>query len=404
MQIKTYHIIFAAVCFLLSGMGMPLCGQGRDGSPRVFLLDAKTLSERKKNLSAPSLKPALDKLDSEAKKALAVEVKPVTAKTITPPSGDKHDYMSQAPYFWKDPTKKDGLPYIRRDGERNPEILLLPDKTELSRLVNTVQTLALGYYFTGKEEYAERSAKLLRMWFLDTKTKMNPNLQFAQAIPGVNTGRGIGIIETHGLVNIVDSVGLIGTSASWTKNDQAGMEDWFDKYLKWLTESKYGRDEAAAKNNHGTIYDVQVASFALFTRNSDSAKRVLESSKQNRIAKQVEPDGSQPLELARTLSWNYSTMNLGGYVELARLGDVVGVDLWKFKTADGRGIRKAFEYLIPFADGKKKWEHKQIQPLVGDRLYNQMRLARHKYTDDAFKSALAVSPEPPADARERLVR
>ncbi len=382
---------------------MPLCGQGRDGSPRVFLLDAKTLSERRKNLSAPSLKPALDKLDSDAKKALAVEVKPVTAKTVTPPSGDKHDYMSQAPYFWKDPTKQDGLPYIRRDGERNPEILQIPDHAELSRLISTVRTLSLGYYFTGKEEYAARSAKLLRMWFLDSKTRMNPNLEFAQAIPGVTTGRGFGIIGTHGLVNVVDSIGLIGSWASWTKNDQAGMEEWFERYLKWLTESKNGRDEAATKNNHGTIYDVQIASFALFVRKNDLAKRILESAKQNRIAKQVEPDGSQPLELARTLSWSYSTMNLGGYIELARFGDAVGVDLWSFQTPDGRGIRKAFDYLIPFADGKKKWEHKQIQPLDGERLYSLMRIAAKKYGDAAFKTAFAAVPPLPAGSKENLV-
>lgn len=403
MQIKTYHIIFAAVCFLLSGMAMPLCGQGRDGSPRVFLLDAKTLSERRKNLSAPSLKSALDKLDSDAKKALAVEVKPVTAKTVTPPSGDKHDYMSQAPYFWKDPTKKDGLPYIRRDGERNPEILQIPDHAELSRLISTVRTLSLGYYFTGKEEYAVRSAKLLRMWFLDSKTRMNPNLEFAQAIPGVTTGRGFGIIGTHGLVNVVDSIGLIGSSASWTKNDQAAMEEWFERYLKWLTESKNGRDEASAKNNHGTIYDVQIATYALFARKNDLAKRILESAKQSRIAKQVEPDGRQPLELARTLSWNYSTMNLGGFVELAELGEKVGIDLWNYQTADNRSIRRAFDYLIPFADGKKKWEYQQLDPLNGERLYSLMRRAHGKYKDERFTVAHTSMPPLPANDIRHLL-
>lgn len=374
--------------------------------PRVFLLNGSKLQQTREKAKAsdPALKTALAQLDRDAKKALAVEVKSVVTKTISPPSGDKHDYMSQAPYFWKNPNTKDGLPYIRRDGERNPEILNIPDKTSLVSLITTVETLALGYYFTGKEEYAARAAANLRMWFLDPKTKMNPHLEYAQAIPGLNTGRGIGIVESHGLVRLVDSVSLLAGSKTWTKDDQAGLEDWFAKYLKWMTESKNGRDEAAAKNNHGTIYDVQVASFALFARKPEIAKRILESVKQNRIAKQIEPDGRQPLELERTLSWNYSTMNLGAYVELATLGEAVGVDLWNYQTTDGRSMRKAFEYLFPFADGKKKWEFKQIQPLLGERLYDLMRRAKDKYRDEKFKAALSSIPPMAADERDVLLQ
>lgn len=388
---------------LIAAFIFSITANGQTEQPRVFLLNAKTLHERKQKLSDPALKPALARLERDAQKALKVEIAPVVAKTLTPPSGDKHDYMSQAPYFWKDPSKKDGLPYIRRDGERNPEILNIPDKTGLSSLVPTVETLSIGYYFTGKEEYAARAASNLRMWFLDAKTKMNPNLEYAQAIPGLNTGRGIGIIETHGLVRLVDAIGLLAGSKAWTAQDQSGMEKWFDSYLKWLMESKNGRDEAAAKNNHGTIYDVQVASFALFVRKPDIAKRILESAKQNRIAKQIEPDGKQLLELERTLSWGYSTMNLGGFVELARLGDAAGIDLWSYQTTDGRSIRKAFDYLYPFADGKKKWEYKQIQPLVGERLYDQMRHAKDKYRDERFKATLVVIPALPADDRDLLL-
>lgn len=393
------------VFLLLAVMGFSNAVDGQTTGkeqPRVFLLNAKTLVERKQKLSDPVLKPALAKLDRDAKKALKVEIASVVTKTMMPPSGDKHDYMSQAPYFWKDPAKKDGLPYIRRDGERNPEILNIPDKTSLTSLITTVETLAFGYYFTGKEEYAARAASNLRMWFLDAKTKMNPNLEYAQAIPGINTGRGIGIIETHGLIRLVDAVGLLAGSKAWTKDDQTGLETWFGKYLTWLTESKNGRDEAAAKNNHGTIYDVQVASFALFARKPEIAKRILESAKQNRIAKQIESDGKQPLELERTLSWGYSTMNLGGFVELARLGDAAGVDLWSYQTSDGRSIRKAFDYLFPFADGKKKWEYKQIQPLVGEKLYEQMRQAKDKYRDEKFKAGLASIPDLPPDDRDLL--
>jgi hypothetical protein len=392
-------IVLAVAAFSHAGQNMP------KQAPRTFILDSRLLGERREAVTnlktATAYADAVKRLRSDAEKALKTEILPVTTKTAPPPSGDKHDYMSQAPYFWKDPTKKDGLPYIRRDGERNPEILQYPDHTLMDNMVKTAETLALGYYFTGDEAYAKRAAEILRLWFVDAKTKMNPNLQFAQAIPGLNTGRGIGIIETHGLVRVVDAIGLLDGSKSWSKSDQGGLVKWFGDYVTWLTESKNGRDEAAAKNNHGTIYDVQVASFAMFSGKPDLAKRVLESAKQNRIAKQIEPDGRQPLELERTLSWNYSTMNLGGFVELAQLGHAAGVDLWNYQTADGRSIRKAFDYLIPFAVDNKKWEYKQIQSLAPERLFGLMRRAHGVYSDEKFKAALLKIPA--GSGQEKLI-
>ncbi len=316
--------------------------------PRVFILDVVDLT------------PDRVKLDRDARKALKSGPFTVIDKATTPPSGDKHDYMSQAPYFWPDPKVPNGLPYIRRDGERNPEIEKITDHRVMDQMVSAVETLALAWHVTRNEDYAAKAAALLHAFFIDPDWRMNPNLQFAQGIPGVNTGRGIGLIETRGLTRVVDAIGLLAGSKHWTTAEQKGMEDWFAKFLQWMLESKNGREEAAAKNNHGTFYDVQVVSFSLFLGKTDLAKSVLETAKTKRIAVQIEPDGRQPLELARTKSWSYSVMNLDGLMTLARLGENVNVDLWDYETRDGRSIHKALEFLKPFASGEKKWTYQQL--------------------------------------------
>jgi hypothetical protein len=374
-------------------------------APRVFLLDAERLAANKRRINDgdKTLEAALIKLESDARKALTQEPTSVVTKATTPPSGDKHDYMSQAPYFWADPAKPNGLPYIRRDGERNPEINKISDHHTMDLMVAATRTLALAYYFKGNEEYAARGVQLLRAWFLHPATRMNPNLQYAQAIPGINTGRGIGLIETRGLADVVDSIGLLAGSQALSSADQKGLEEWYAKFLQWMLDSKNGRDEAAAKNNHGTYYDVQTASFALFVGKRELAKRILETARQKRIAAQVEPDGRQPLELVRTRAWGYSNGNLDGLMLLAQLGENLQVDLWSFQTKDGRGIRRALEYLYPFAVGEKKWTYQQLGEWPPQQLFPLMRRASIRYRDEKFKAMMTKIPALEPDARQRLV-
>jgi hypothetical protein len=368
--------------------------------PRVFLLSPAGLVAAKAAIARkdPSVLPAWAALKSDADKALAVTRFSVVDKGVTPPSGDKHDYMSQAPYFWPDPAKPDGLPYIRKDGQRNPEIDKITDHRAIDGLGNA-QTLGLAFYFGGDERYAEKAAALLRAFFLDPATRMNPNLEYAQYIPGVNTGRGIGLIETRSFTRVVDTMGLLASSKAWRRDDERGMREWFTAFLAWMQESRNGKDEAAAKNNHGTYYDLQVTSFALFLDRLPLAREILEQAKQKRIAVQIEPDGKQPLELARTNAWSYSSNNLDGMTELATLGERAGVDLWHFTTPDGRSIRKAILYLAPFSFGDKKWEGQQIGAFGPQTLHSVLRRAASRYDDAEFQAYAKRLPSLPATDR-----
>jgi hypothetical protein len=367
--------------------------------PRVFLLNPDSLVAAKAAIGRkdPAVMPAWEALKADADKALTVTRFSVIDKGVTPPSGDKHDYLSQAPYFWPDPAKPDGKPYIRKDGVRNPEIDKITDHKAIDGLANA-QTLGLAFYFSGDERYADKAATLLRAFFLDPATRMNPNLEYAQFIPGVNTGRGIGLIETRSFTRVVDTVGLLASSKAWRPEDDRRMREWFSAFLKWMQESKNGQDEAAAKNNHGTYYDLQVASFALFTDRLPLAKEILEQAKQKRIAVQIEPDGKQPLEIARTNGWSYSHNNLDGMTELATLGERAGVDLWHYTTPDGRSIRKAILYLAPFSFGEKKWDAQQINAFNPQGLHGVLRRAGSRYGDAEFQSYVKrLPPRPAAD-------
>ena len=375
-------------------------------APRVFMLNGEVLLANGKRVRAgdKALSPALAELEEDAQRLLGRKPPSVTDKTQTPPSGDKRDYMSLAPYFWPNPETPNGLPYIRRDGERNPEINRISDHENILGMPEMVETLALAWYFTGDERYAEKAAEFLRVWFLDPATRMNPHFQYAQAIKGVNTGRGIGLIESRGLVHVVDAVGLLASSKTWSARDQRGMEEWFGEFLDWMLKSKNGRDEAAAKNNHGTYYDVQITSFALFLDRRKLALDTVQAAKQKRIAVQIEPDGSQPLELVRTKAWGYSIGNLSGLMSLARLGENVGVDLWSYETSDGRGIRRAIDYLSPYAFGESKWPYQQLGGFSGSTLHSVLRRAAEKYPDERYQVLRARIPAANVTSRSQLTR
>jgi hypothetical protein len=333
------------------------------GPPRTFLVNPAALVSAREAFRGgdKGVLPAVKRLLKDADKTLEVRALSVMDKEQVPPSGDRHDYMSLSRYWWPDSSKPNGLPYVRRDGVTNPEIDRISDHNELSKLIRSVGTLSLGYYFSGDEKYAAHASHLLRAWFLDSATLMHPNLEYAQSVPGRSEGRGAGIIDAHLLPEVIDAVGLLAGSASWSSADQRGLEAWFADYLRWLRGSENGRREASAKNNHGTWYDVQVGAVALFVGDSATAVAILRDARSKRIATQIEPDGSQPAELQRTKSWDYSFFNLTALFRLASLGERAGVDLWRYETSDGRSIRRSVDWVLPFLAGEQKWSHEQIQ-------------------------------------------
>jgi hypothetical protein len=301
--------------------------------------------------------------------------------------------MSIGPYWWPDPSSPDGLPYVRRDGETNPERYDY-DNVRLKSMVHAVEALADAWYFTSDTRYAERAALLLRTWFLDPATRMNPHLQYGQAIKGISEGRDIGIIDTAAFVRLVDAVGLLRLSDDWSAADQSGLERWFRAYLDWLLTSLHGQSESKRRNNHAVWYTAQVTSIALFVDDLDTARQLLENVGPRLLDTQVAADGRLPEELTRTRSFSYTAMTLRGFLHLAFMGEHVGVDLWRYRGVDGQSLEQALEWFEPFVAGRADWQFEQITPFPLTEAQTLYRQAAGAVDNPAFRDLAARVEDP----------
>jgi hypothetical protein len=365
-----------------------------ENAPRTILMRGERLVESKQlfaNRDA-SLTPTFDAVLESARAALAAAPLTVMQKSRTPPSGDKHDYMSMAPYFWPNPATANGLPFVNRDGEMNPESRKDHDGLRLQQTVARVHALALAWYLTRDAKYAQGAAKHLRVFFLDAATRMNPNLNFAQAVLGVSEGRSFGIIDTRDMPALVDALRLLDGAPGWTASDMNAMVRWCRAYLTWLLESKNGTEERATTNNHGVFYDEQVAALALFVGDTALAKKTIGESAKSRIASQIDGDGKQKRELDRTRPLHYSLFNLDAFTMLAEMGRHVGVDLWHYTAPDGGSIKKALLFVAPYADSTVKFPKTDIAEQGPGEFVAPLRRAVAQLGDSAFARAIEHVP------------
>ena len=330
---------------------------------------------------------SLKKADS----LLSIKPFSVVNKTGLPPSKSKHDYMSIGPYWWPNPKTENGLPYIRKDGEINPETRNnFTDFVEKKNFISAIKTLKDAFYYSDNVKYARKNLTFINTWFLEETTKMNPNVNFGQYVPGKSEGRCFGIIEFDDLIEVVKFLELARDKNILSKEIEKGMYNWFLEYSNWLKNSKLGKEEATRKNNHGTHYDVQLLSILVYLNKIEEVKEYLLTTTKARIFNQIEPDGSQPLELARTKSFSYSIMNLHGFLELVKMGQKVGIDLWNVTSQDGRSIKKGYQYMIPYVTGQKEWKHQQIMNAKSseEKLIRDLKFISKNLKDTSFDKVL----------------
>ncbi len=328
------------------------------------------------------------KIVKEADKRVEKPIITITENENLQESKDPHDYFSIGRYFWPDPSKSDGLPWINRDGETNPDAVKASDEKKLGEMIHAVEYLALAYHLTGDEKYGAEAARFLRGFFLDAESKMNPHLDYGQSVPGKATGRGWGLIDTRGFMILPDVLKLLEKCPAWKTKDREEMKAWWTAYGDWMQTSKIGLQERKAPNNHGAAYDVQLAAVLVMAEKENDAKKVLGESLPSRLDAHITPEGKQPRELARTKSWSYSCFNLKNICKGAVMARSLGIDLWSHEGEGGKGsLRKAMLYLAPFLNNPEGWQEKQITKFDSKEARVWLNDGAVVYEDEAIRSA-----------------
>lgn len=386
-MIKIKHISYIIVL---------LCVFSINAKANPFVrLDSTSLAKSKemlKNGTAPEKTlAAYEKLIKASDKLLEIKNPTVIDKTILPPTGSKNDYLSVSRYWWPDTKKEDGLPWIRNDGKTNPDTQTdAVDRQRLSRMARGVWSLSLAYYFTGDEKYAKKAISMIDTWFLDPATLMNPNLEYAQSVPGNPSKRRSGILDGRSIAMFVpDAINLLSSSKQWGNSHDSKMTKWFTDYLTWLTESDLGIEGSKQENNHGSWYRFQVASLAIYLGDNDLAKNMVELS-QKSLDQMLNSDGGQIHELARTKSFSYSCFNLQALADIAVLGDKVGMNMWEYESEDKKSLSLALNYLTPVVDGET-WKHNTLKPINIKSLVPIISLAYNKFDTPEYRNLLLKS-------------
>lgn len=360
-------------------------------APKVYTLDGGAIAAVRERARAgdPALAPALEALRQRADAALAQPIAEIASKPrqYWAKSGDPKDYISVSKFAWEDPANPGQ--WIMIDGKPNEEAMRNFDGPKIKAMQDRVTALGEGWYFLGDRKYAKAAAEQVRAWFTDPRTAMNPNMNFAQAIKPDENGQPWGIIDANRFPEVLNSVGMIADSGEWTADDEAALKAWFTQFNRWLVESPLGISERAAKNNHGTFYDLILAGGAAYTGDEATVREVLTAVGPVRLDGQIASDGSTPEETRRAESAMYTLWNLKGLSDLAVMAGKFGIDLWNHPDAANAKLKKAGEFLLPYATGAAQWTFGQ-QEMQRKGPLGYFRAIAPVYRDPRFDEAIAA--------------
>lgn len=386
---KIFHLLIFSM-FLYHGL---LAQRGSN-----FTLDRDILSANKSlyiHGKDKAIRLAGNKLINDADRIVKLGKKySVTFNDKVLSNVSNHEYMSISRYSWPNPKTKNGLPYITIDGKTNYTNARISDKEYIDGISRDIFILGMAFYYTNKDKYAAWAKELVDCFFIDEKTRLNPNLDYASVVPGVpNTGGSV--IESVVLIDLVEGIQLLKNSAAF-KDCLPGVKAWFINYLDWMNNSVKGKVNIKDQNNKGTYNTLQRCVYHLFVGQNENAKRTFEREAFKRVNDQISSDGSMPQELRRAVPLGYVKYNLMAFKMLDNLGKTMGYNLFDYKGPKGQSLMKANEWLSKYGEGQEIWKYSKesgVTNMDNTRNMKKSELTRLKFTPRRFSNYLDLLTE-----------
>ncbi|MDD5582507.1 MAG: alginate lyase family protein [Candidatus Marinimicrobia bacterium] len=362
---KYKKVIFVvSISFPLLFIIKPTISQAKEYSSLFISHEVIEKNQLKAETNNDTIQLAIQQLIRKAKRELTLGPYSVVYSKVNPLNVDPHNYSSVSTYWWPDPEKPEGLPYIRKDGVVNPERDFY-DKKQSVDFHKGIETLTLAYLYSDDSIYAQRAFYLIRVWFIEDSTRMNPNMKYAQFVPGRSEGRSFGIIESRNFLYVLDYASILHQKGELSTETYQDLMHWAETFLDWLLTSDHGKKEKEAINNHGTWFDVQAMGFAILTNRKDVINEIAGSFYKRRVKNHILRDGQQPEELKRTKAFFYSTFNLLAITQFYQLALHANALPDKNRDSILKSIHQAIDFLYPYALNPEKWPYEQIQGFEG---------------------------------------
>ncbi|EJD39569.1 chondroitin AC/alginate lyase [Auricularia subglabra TFB-10046 SS5] len=331
----------------------------------------------------------------------------VTYKNIAAPTGDKHDYMSWAPYWWPDCSNVGNkteltpqqiwvtCPYKDRDGQFVPDVRLINDTGAFAGMSDAVFYNTLAWQITGKEAYAKKAVTDMRTWFIDEDTFMNPNLNFSQVHrgPGVQKGDHCGVLDMKTISKVGSAILLMRKAkfAGWTADDDTKFNSWAKQFIGWLETHPFGHDEGTAPNNHGTYFYNTMVTCQILTGNMTGARHYLDRYFTTQYLNQIDANGEQPYEVVRSRRYHYRAYGLGATIINAKLAQYIGYNVWNLTTSKGGTIQKAADWAMTFDPASTN----ETTSAPAEELYQHVAAVASVYGDPDGKYASFLASKNP---------
>ena len=231
------------------------------------------------------------------------------------------------------------------------------NQTALNAMCDAVFTLGAASFLLDNAGLRQARRPLIHTWFLNPKTRMNPDLDYAQSVPGVNNGRGAGVVDGRVFVRAIQGMEFLAQTGDWDAKDQAAVHKWFEEYLHWLTHQQERHRREEERQQSRFVVGRPGGRRGQFRGNKPRRSNGLQFYRDHLLPRQIMPDGSAPREEMRARSLRLSSFNSGGV--LHDLPHRPGARRWTVERARAQRRQHHRRARLPLALPRRSQEVEQ---------------------------------------------